>query len=144
MSGMKIAVLYPSWPTMNGEWLPNILTTSGMWSVDNFTNYDRNEFMPALVQFAHRTNAYILCITVFILLYNIRKKWEYFSKNFIVKKAINLLLFFILIQILIGIITAVTSVGNVSVFIGVAHQSGAIFVLAATIYLFFGLKKRVN
>jgi cytochrome c oxidase assembly protein subunit 15 len=144
MSGMKIAVLYPSWPTMNGEWLPNILTTSGMWSVDNFTNYDKNEFMPALVQFAHRTNAYILCITVIILLYNIRTGWGYFTKNFIVKRGIILLLFFILIQIVIGIITAITSVGNVSVFIGVAHQSGAIFVLAATIYLFFGLKKRVN
>ena len=45
---------------------------------------------------------------------------------------------------IIGIITVIYSIGSVPVFIGVAHQSGAILVLAATIYLFFGLKKNVN
>ncbi|MBK6564579.1 MAG: COX15/CtaA family protein [Saprospiraceae bacterium] len=144
MSGMKIAVLYPTWPTMNGEWLPNVITNAGMWNHENFTHYDSNEFMPALVQFVHRCNAYILSVVVFVLVYKIRNNSEYFNHNFIVKRGISSLVFFIFIQMIIGIITVIYSIGSVPVFIGVAHQSGAILVLAATIYLFFGLKKNVN
>jgi cytochrome c oxidase assembly protein subunit 15 len=100
--------------------------------------------MPALVQFVHRCNAYILSVVVFVLVYKIRNNSEYFNHNFIVKRGISSLVFFIFIQMIIGIITVIYSIGSVPVFIGVAHQSGAILVLAATIYLFFGLKKNVN
>ena len=60
LSGMKAAVVFPSWPDMNGSYFPSIIFDIKQWNLDNFNNYDKNEFMPALIHFLHRNTAYLL------------------------------------------------------------------------------------
>ena len=36
VSGMKSALNYPTWPTMNGEWIPAIILDKNQWNATNF------------------------------------------------------------------------------------------------------------
>ena len=54
MSGMKAGLYYPSWPDMNGRFIPEVLLNINNWNWLNLTNYDTFVFAPALVQFTHR------------------------------------------------------------------------------------------
>ena len=59
MSGMRAGLYYPSWPDMNGEFIPGVLQNSNNWNWGNMINYDSYLFAPALIQFCHRVLAYI-------------------------------------------------------------------------------------
>jgi len=62
MSGMKAGLFYPSWPDMNGHFIPDVLLNGANYNWINLTNYDKFVFAPALVQFTHRILAYILLL----------------------------------------------------------------------------------
>lgn len=52
MAGLKAALVAPSWPTINGQWIPSTLGTEAPW----------NE--PLSVHFVHRTLAYALLLAL--------------------------------------------------------------------------------
>ncbi|MGV6845462.1 MAG: COX15/CtaA family protein, partial [Lutibacter sp.] len=74
MSGMKAGLYYPSWPDMNGSFIPNVLLQSHNWKWENMINYDSYLFAPALIQFIHRSLAYILVVFTIILFVKIKKQ----------------------------------------------------------------------
>jgi len=45
MSGMKAGVIYPTWPDMNGELIPQVIFNSDEYTVENFNYYDRNSIL---------------------------------------------------------------------------------------------------
>lgn len=53
MAGLKAAVVAPTWPTINGQWVPSGLLGGGWWWND-----------PLAVQFVHRTLAYVLVLAL--------------------------------------------------------------------------------
>lgn len=133
MSGMKAALLFPTWPGMRGSFIPTILKMRNHWTTDDFLFYDQSGFMPALVQFLHRNTAYlILAFSVYWLL-----QWRKRLNTHELKYPL-ILLGIIVVQSAFGILTLINSVGSIPVFFGVVHQGIGILFLT---YVFFGLLK---
>lgn len=139
MSGMKVAVVYPTWPDMRGSYLPDIIFETSQWSSSNFNHYDTNSFMPALVHFLHRNTAYLIFIVGIFFSYKLYKIGSELNISVFVKSAFGLILFIIL-QIVIGIITVVSSVGKIPILWGVLHQAGALGLVSIFVFIFFVLR----
>lgn len=133
MSGMKAGVIYPTWPDMNGELIPQVIFNTNDYTVENFNYYDRNMLLPALAQIVHRTIAYI----VFILGLYICFKLIRVSKNPVISRASWMLGIMLVMQVLLGIWTILSCQGNIPILQGVLHQAGALFLLTTALYLFY-------
>lgn len=141
LSGMKAAVIFPMWPDMNGEYLPNILLDLTQWNVSNFNNYDKNLFMPTLIHFLHRNTAYVVSILGFYLSFKMFRLDLLDTKHF-VKKVSLLLGCGILVQITLGILTLVNSIGRIPIALGVLHQAGALLLISVSVVIFFILRPK--
>ena len=135
VSGMKSSLLYPSWPLMNDQWIPDIVWESSHWNMNSFLLYDQSGFMPTLVQVIHRNMAYL--ITIIVLLFSFR--WIK-SQNSQLHWVSYVLIGIIIVQVLLGIATLVGSHGSIPVFYGVFHQGLGILTLT---FLFY-IKIRIN
>ena len=140
MAGMKAGLFYPTWPDMNGEAIPGILLSAANWSVENFVNYDASLFMPALVQLAHRSVAYMLTISVLWFFYKAVK----FNPPPLLKVGLYLLISVLIIQMLLGVLTVINSIGAIPVGYGVFHQAGALLLLTVILFVDFQLGKSRN
>jgi cytochrome c oxidase assembly protein subunit 15 len=136
MSGMKAGLAFPTWPDMNGVIIPPALLKSTEWNVDNMVNYEHSTFMPALVQILHRTVAYVLFIMGL---------W-YFFKGIrstitpLFRVGLYMLVGMLLLQVLLGILTVINSLGAIPVGLGVFHQAGALVLLSIVLFLNYQLK----
>src|SRR5690606_12806609 len=104
MSGMRAALLFPTWPDMNGEFIASVLFIGENWHWEHFVNYDRGIFMGALVQFLHRTLAYGLFIYGIYIFYRMFR-----GSGDILKKSSVIFIFLLCTQVLIGILTVINS-----------------------------------
>ena len=114
LSGLDGGLIYNSWPDMNGSFFPGDVKFNDIVNIQLFNN-------PSIVQFLHRSTAYLLLFFVVILNYLYIKK-ELDIKN---------ILFFdlaIFIQILLGIITLIS---GVEIKYASLHQLGSILVLSS-------------
>jgi cytochrome c oxidase assembly protein subunit 15 len=136
MSGMKAGVVYPTWPDMNGQVIPQVIFNTSEWNVENFNNYDRNEFMPALIHVLHRAGAYILFIIGLCYFYQIQK----LVMSKIVLRGNKMLIILLITQVVLGILTVINCQGYIPVLYGVAHQMTALFLLSAALYLNFTMR----
>lgn len=133
MSGTRAALFYPTWPDMHGELVPQLILDGSNWTAENFVQYDRSLFMAALVQFSHRLVAYALLIMGIII------AWKQYklAVNNAEKNAIYIFSALLFAQVLIGIITLMTSWGEISVFWGVMHQAIASILLMSVLLLIY-------
>lgn len=135
VSGMRSALLYPTWPMMHGEWIPAIVLDGTHWNMDNFLLYDKSGFMPSLVQVVHRYLAYILFCFVLCITYqwiksqDRRHHWIGYT-----------MLGIIVVQILLGILTLLFSKGEIPVGFGAGHQGVGILFLTLLFYIYFRIK----
>jgi len=136
MSGMKAAVVYPSWPDMNGVYLPDIIFDMSQWNIENFNNYDKNPFMPALIHFLHRNMAYVLFIFGNVLSYRLVNAGNKFNINALKRVGYSFSAL-LLLQVFIGIFTVISSKGSIPVFWGVLHQAGALVLLTVLVFIIF-------
>jgi len=140
VSGMRAALVYPTWPDMNGVFLPDVLLESKNWNATNFSAYDGSSFMPALVQFIHRNTAYLIVILMglFVMsLYRSTVSSEFKRLGYIIGGIVA-------VQVILGIITLILSKGYIPVFFGVAHQGVAIILLSFILYFYFRNRRSVN
>jgi heme a synthase len=136
MSGMRAALLYPSWPDMNGVFLPSLLLDTSNWSMDNFINYDKSIFFGSLVQFMHRIIAYLLFFLGIGISFKIFKVYGFSFKP---------ALFFVGVltaQVLLGILTLLYAKGNIPLLFGVLHQAFAIILVISFTVLYLYLTYR--
>lgn len=138
MSGMKAGLFYPTWPDMNNSLIPNILLNMEEWTVDNLVNYDTNSLMPALIQFSHRTVAYLLCFIV--LAYFFKVKNQQVTSTF--KLSVNMLVGMLVIQVFLGIMTVINCVGKIPLTYGVLHQAAALLLISVVVLVNFQLFKK--
>lgn len=131
MSGAKTALVYPEWPLMNGKFVPAAITDISMWTVDNLVNYESSPFQPALIQFLHRMTAYGLTIMVLAFVIVAFRR----IKSPMLRTANGLLVTLLITQIFLGVATVVSSIGQVPVGLGVAHQFTAIALTGAVVYV---------
>ena len=120
LSGLDGGLIYNSWPDMNGSFFPNDVKLDNITSSQIFND-------PSIVQFLHRTTAYILLFLIIILNFRYIK----------MKHDIKNILFFdvaILIQILLGIITLIS---GVEIKYASLHQLGSILVLSSYLLILY-------
>lgn len=138
MAGIKAGPFYPTWPDMNQEIIPSVLFDPSVWNVDNFVNYERSSFLPAFIQSLHRGVAYILIIFSLGYFYYA----FYLEKKRLFRIALYLLISLLLMQVLLGILTVINSLGSPPLVLGVAHQAVAILLLGSALFLNFQVDKK--
>jgi cytochrome c oxidase assembly protein subunit 15 len=116
---------------MQKEWIPSIILDGSHWNKNNFLLYDQSGFMPALVQFLHRNTAYLIALLIILFFVWWRKK-----NPVTTYWMVNVLLGIIVVQVLLGIMTLINSIGSIPVFYGALHQGVGISLITFLYYLF--------
>ncbi len=118
VAGLKAGLLHNHWPLMNeGKFIHHTVYALNPF----YKNLIEN---PSAIQFVHRTLAYLVVVSILILWYESRK----LSLSNLQKKGINTLLILVCFQFLLGIFTILYAV---PLWLGIAHQIGAFFLLSA-------------
>ena len=122
VSGMDAGKIYNSWPLMGNSFFPNDNSISNLFKLSAFSD-------PSLVQFIHRKLAYLIGLFYLYLLFYIYK-----NKKSDLYKSVNILGFFIILQIVLGIFTLLY---GAKILIASMHQISSIFLVASCIYFLF-------
>ena len=122
VSGMDAGKIYNSWPLMGSTYFPDDNYFKNLLSINAFND-------PSLVQFMHRNLAYLILLSYLIILYR-----TYQKKIKELYLSINLIGFFLLLQIILGILTLLY---GAQIFIASMHQISSIFLVSSCIYLLF-------
>jgi cytochrome c oxidase assembly protein subunit 15 len=137
MSGMKAGLAYPTWPDMNGEFIPSAFSNLSP-TLQGIFHYDPADFWGrTLIQFIHRAVAYILAILILWISFSAQKTTA--TKSSLV--GFTLLPFSVLLQVAIGIFTVLYCIGEIPVFWGVLHQAGAMLLIANLSFLVYRVRK---
>ena len=125
VAGLDAGLAYNTWPRMDGAWVPSgLLVADPVWS--NFTDNAKT------VQFVHRVSAYLLWAAAIG-----HAVWMHmYAGGTVHARRAILLALFVTAQAAIGIVTLLL---QVPVFWGLAHQGGAIVVLALAVAHWRGL-----
>lgn len=127
MAGLHAATVAPTWPQINGQWLPDSMTNLRPW----WKNLTSNKIA---VQFIHRGVAYILFIAV--VAWGLKAFKTPGTGLFRRSRFLPPLL--ILIQVVLGIVTVILSpYGNNLVWFGVAHQLTAMLFLVTIVFMLY-------
>lgn len=130
VSGMRAAPFYPTWPDMNGYFIPLAMQEGSNWSLQSFLHFDQHPFPAAFVQFVHRNLAYI--ITVLVVIFLVKGFQTVRTEG--TRWALRLIPVVLTAQVLLGIFTLLYTKGSTPVGLGVIHQNVAILLLMS---LFF-------
>lgn len=134
MSGLKAATAAPTWPDINGKMIPDQVNNLSPW----WKNLTDNKIS---VQFIHRVIAYMLTILVFIWTMKAAK----IKSNYLFNKTKWMPLFFILVQVVLGILTVIRSpYGDNLICFGLAHQFIAMLFLITMIWMLFLIRSHVK
>jgi len=128
VSGMDAGKIYNSWPLMGSNYFPDDNSFINLLSLSSFSD-------PSLVQFMHRNLAYLILIFYLLMLFKIYK--YRLDKLFF---SINLIGFFLLIQIALGIFTLLY---GAQIVLASMHQISSIFLVSSCIYFLY-LNKNIN
>lgn len=137
MSGMKAALAYPSWPDMQGAALPGVLFEAGSWTWSHVVHYDSHPFMSALVQALHRFTGYVVALGTLAAAV---MAWRDQTVSAAWKNTMTLMLALVFVQVLLGVITLITSVSEIPVLWGVLHQGAALILLSVALAAIWLLK----
>ena len=122
VSGLDAGKIYQTWPLMGQTYFPNDLGSKYSFNFFDFENH-------SLVQFYHRNTAYLIILYVLVL-----------SAYMIIKKKRNLykplfvLLFFLLLQIILGIYTLLS---GLNIYLASAHQLCSVILIISTLNLYY-------
>ena len=122
VSGMDAGKIYNTWPLMGNNYFPDDNNFLNLFKFSAFSD-------PSLVQFMHRNLAYLIGLFYVFMLFKV-------YKNKIIKlyRPINILGFFIILQIVLGIFTLLY---GAQILIASMHQISSIFLVASCIYFLF-------
>ena len=122
VSGMDAGKIYNSWPFMGNTYFPDDNSIENLFKLSVFSD-------PSLVQFIHRNLAYIIGLFYLYIFYKIYK-----NKMYGLYKSLNIVGFFIFLQIILGIFTIIY---GAQIYIASMHQLSSIFLVSSCIYFFY-------
>lgn len=127
MAGLKAAVSAPTWPLINGKWIPDSFGSS--YTSDHLT-----------VHFIHRGLAYLIFILTLVWWWKGRRAVDLFGKV----RPLPLLVTFV--QVVLGILTVLFSTTpKALLWLGALHQFTAMLLLLSWVTLFyFYARKRIT
>jgi len=141
MAGMRAGLIHPYFSILiNGEQFWNLLWTSNGGLVENIVDYEQSASIKAWIQIMHRGSAYLLAALIL---------WFYIkSRDFHTFAHIRFgstgMLVMLLIQIVLGIMTIVNSIGKIPLVYGVLHQAGALLLLSFVLFSTFHMNRAVK
>ena len=136
MAGLKAATAAPTWPSINGSWLPGDLSSFGnrRYGGINFL-FDH----PIALHFIHRNLAYI--ITILVAVWTWRAYRVKGTRLFEKTKYLPLLL--VILQVLLGIYTVLYSIeARPFLWLAVSHQFIAMLLLLSFVWFLYILRGR--
>ncbi|MDO9260694.1 MAG: COX15/CtaA family protein [Flavobacteriaceae bacterium] len=128
MSGLKAGFVYPTFPKMGKEWLPESITNA--FQEMGLMSFVEN---PISVQFIHRWLG--ASILLFILWVFIKSRKEVISAS--QSKSIKMILHTTTLQFILGVLTLLFSV---PIFLGVLHQLIAVMLLMSLVVSYYLFK----
>ncbi|MEE9439224.1 MAG: COX15/CtaA family protein [Saprospiraceae bacterium] len=137
VSGMKAALPFPTWPNMNGSFIPTVLLDGNHWTWQKLSAYESSTFAPALAQFLHRNTAYAIVIISVVFFYVFLNN----QKHTVFKSLIWFFFSLLFLQILLGIFTLINSLGKIPISLGVMHQSIGVLLIASSFTILYAFKK---
>ena len=122
VSGLDAGQIYQTWPKMGYKFFPDDVILNNFIDLFNFNNH-------SLVQFYHRSLAYIIIIYTFLLA-------AYIFKNNLsdLYRPLKIVFFLIFIQITLGIYTLVS---GLNIYIASAHQISSILLVFSALNLYY-------
>ncbi len=137
MAGHKAATVAPTWPTINGNWWPDSLWRDSPL----FLNFIDN---PITIHFVHRNLAYLLTILVIVWY----RRSSQSATTALIRKYNRLPLLLVVVQVLLGIMSVLTSPeivpnhwGNFE-WMAQLHQLVAMFLLLSLVTMYYLFGKR--
>ncbi len=135
MAGLKIAAAAPTWPDINGGFLPADLHAYGP---RRFPGASFLTDHPIMIHFIHRNLAYLLTILIIVLTI---KLYRLHARPLRLIKTLPLLL--VLTQVVLGISSVLyASKPHVFLWLGVAHQFIAMLLLLSLTWLAYQLRSK--
>lgn len=131
MAGLKAATAAPTWPSMNGHWLPGDTSSFGD---RHFSGISQLTDHPIMIHFLHRNIAYLL--TILVLAWT----WQAFkvSGSTVFRKTRLWPLVLVLFQVALGVFTVLHSINTRSfLWLGVAHQFVAMLLLMSFVWFLY-------
>ena len=122
VSGMDAGKIYQTWPLMGSSYFPNDLVINELNNLLEFNNH-------SLIQFYHRNLAYLITLYVFFLSIFIYKK-----KISTLFNSLKILLFFLFLQIILGIYTLVS---GLNIYLASLHQITGVFLIFSALNLYY-------
>ena len=125
MAGLHAGSFAPTWPDMNGQWIPEGMTgeSYGFFLTDN----------PFMVQFIHRGLGYLTAAVILYMFF--RSARIEATARFMRARIWPLLL--VLAQVVLGVLTvSYADVPSVLLWLGVAHQFTAMLLLMAVLQVY--------
>ena len=123
MAGLKAALAAPTWPTINGQWIPSGLFGGGLWWWDD----------PLAVHVVHRGLAYLLVLGVLA--------WWWAARRALATER-HAALALVVLQVVLGVVTTVQSVYPVQLlWLGVTHQLVGLGLLVALVAALLRLRR---
>lgn len=134
MAGLKAANAAPTWPLINDMLIPNV--------AKDFIDF--LFFNKITIHFIHRSLAYLLCVAIVVWWFKSKKT----SQEKVFFKAKNIPLFFIFLQVFLGIASVLLSpkivLGDFGVFewIALLHQLTGMLLLLSLVSCWYLLSKK--
>lgn len=135
MAGLKAAIAAPTWPSINGSYIPDGIMQQ------SFINH------PINVHLVHRTLAYLL-FTLIMFWFGAASKFAHNHKSSLLFKARWWPFILVFAQVFLGIITVLSApkivFGKVGTFeiLAEMHQLVAMFLLIALVINIYAVRKR--
>jgi cytochrome c oxidase assembly protein subunit 15 len=144
MAGLKAASVAPTWPTMNGIWIPEQIHSYGGRIYQGIAAYTSH---PVAVQFIHRSLAYLLCIVILLWTRSARQT-AMASGSPRLRRWYAWPLILVGVQLVLGILTVLHGASPVTSRFGVfealaqAHQLVAMCLLVSLVANLYLLRRR--
>ena len=122
VSGLDAGKIYQTWPLMDKNYFPDDIAIKNLKIFLDFDNH-------SLVQFYHRNVAYFLIGYVLFLTIFIYKK-----RLITLYKSINILLFFLILQVIIGILTLIS---GLNIYLASIHQITGVLLVFSALNLYY-------
>ena len=130
MAGSHAAMAALTWPSYNGKWIPDNLLSEGSFLADITRNL-------LTKQFFHRNLAYLIAILVIVYW----SKLARLAQSSMLSKMRHPLLLIVVIQVTLGVLTLLNSLGEHLLIYGILHQFFGMSLLLLLLVMFFFVRK---
>lgn len=136
MAGLKAGPTAPTWPSINGEWLPqNIHSFAGREFSGIRFLFDN----PLVVHFIHRGLAYIITVLILVWWWKVKNT----NNSVLLQKTKEIPLYLVVVQVALGVWAVLNSIyPKQFIWIAEAHQLVAMLLLLSLVFMLFILRSK--